>query len=306
MLIQGARILVKGAISLAKKLKISDLVVGLTIVSLGTSFPELVINLTASINGNSQIAIGNILGSNVANLLLILGVSALVYPLKVQKSTILSEIPFSIVAILLVGYLANIDFLDTSHHLYLGRLDGCIMLLFFFLFMAYIYSLSSDQPNTTSEDHAEITSTRKAFLWIFLGCAALFLGGRWVVNGAVSVATTLGLSESFIGLTIVAIGTSLPELVTSVTAALKKSTDLAVGNVVGSNIFNLLLILGLSAIIKPLPFTVASNTDIMTIVFSSVLLLFALTLNKGSIKRWFGWVSLVVYLAYILFLVSRG
>lgn len=180
--------------SIAKKYKISDLVIGLTVVSFGTSLPELVINLLASINGNSQIAIGNIMGSNVANILLILGVSALISPLTVQRSTILSEIPFSLTATVLVGYLANIAFLEANSGLYLSRIDGGVLLFFFFLYLAYVYSISNELKDPDPRPDSDLMSSRKAVLWILLGCVALFLGGRWVVDGAISIAQLFNMS----------------------------------------------------------------------------------------------------------------
>lgn len=309
LLIKGADLLVSGASSIAMKFNISEMIIGLTIVSFGTSLPELLVNVTASLNGNPGIAIGNIFGSNIANILLILGISAIIKPLPIQKNIYFSEIPFSLIATLLVGFLANAALFSDVKTLTLSGIDGVILLAFFALFMGYIYAVhksSSSQQDTLEDIHKDI-SMRKSVGMIVVGLAGLYFGGEWVVTGAVKIAQIFGLSETFIGLTIIAIGTSLPELVTSAIATLKGNTDMAVGNVVGSNIFNLLWILGISAVIRPLPFDVASNSDIMMIIASSALLLFAVSVGKGAkIVRWEGILFLIVYALYIYFLILRG
>ncbi|MFH1049787.1 MAG: calcium/sodium antiporter [bacterium] len=327
LLMKGADILVDGASSLAKRMHVSNLIVGLTIVAFGTSTPEFFVNIFASIDGNAGIGIGNIFGSNIANVLLVLGVASIIYPLPVQRNTVLSEIPFSLTAVILVGFVANtVIFFDTSSYtksiyqsLYISRLDGIFLLLFFFLFLGYIFKITNEQSyqekiddimgkkHEESEPEMKIFSLTKSTIYIIVGITALFVGGQWVVDGAVLISKSFGLSDSFIGLTIIAVGTSLPELVTSATAAYKKNTDIAVGNVVGSNIFNLLWILGISAIIKPMPFDVISNIDIMVVILSSAMLLFAMTLGKKYVlERWNGIIFLVVYIAYIVFLIDRG
>ncbi len=308
-LIKGADLLVSGASSIAMKFNISEMIIGLTIVSFGTSLPELLVNVTASLNGNAGIAIGNIFGSNIANILLILGISAIIKPLPIQKNIYFSEIPFSLIATLLVGFLANAALFSDVKSLTLSGIDGLILLAFFALFMGYIYVVhksNSSQQDTLEDIHKDI-SMRKSVGMIVIGLAGLYFGGEWVVIGAVKIAQVFGLSETFIGLTVIAIGTSLPELVTSAMATFKGNTDMAVGNVVGSNIFNLLWILGISAVIRPLPFDVASNSDIMMIIASSALLLFAVSVGKGAkIVRWEGVLFLIVYVLYIYFLILRG
>lgn len=309
LLIKGANWLVEGATAIARQLEISDLVIGLTIVSLGTSMPELTVNILASMGGSADIAIGNVLGSNIANVLLILGLSAVFAPLPVQRSTVIAEIPFSLVAALLIGFLANISLgHDEKSTLMLSRIDGAIILFFFLLFMLYIYDMSRrETPVTSTQPSVANDPMWRSVLWILGGMLALFLGGKWVVDGAVHLAQMMGMSEAFIGLTIVAVGTSLPELVTSVIAARKGSTDIAVGNVVGSNIFNLLFILGISAIIRPLPFQVLSNTDILIIVFSSTLIIMAMvTARRLYILRWHGIIFVLLYGLYIGYLMGRG
>jgi cation:H+ antiporter len=307
-LIKGADVLVAGSSSIAKRYGLSDMVVGLTIVSFGTSLPELIINILSSMQGQSELAIGNVFGSNVANLLLILGITALICPLPIKRNTILTEIPFSLIATLLVGFLANATLMDNRTELYISRVDGGILLFFFMLFMAYIYNIARTNKDEVIPDEIEADMPMgKAILYIILGIAGLFLGGKWVVDGAVYAAQSFGLSESFIGLTVVAIGTSLPELVTSAMAAYRRNIDIAVGNVVGSNIFNLLWILGISAIINPLPFDVVSNSDIVMMIFASTLLIITMPLGKkNTIDRWNGTLFLVVYVSYIGFLIYRG
>ena len=300
--------LVSGASSLAKRFNISDMVVGLTIVSFGTSLPELIINIFSSMQGQSELAIGNVFGSNVSNLMLIIGVTAIICPLPIKRNTILTEIPFSLIATLLVGFLANAVLIGDKTSLYISRLDGGILLFFFVLFMAYIYNIAkTNKDEVIQEEEEPMMAIPKSLLYMALGGMGLFLGGKWVVDGAVSIAQSFGLSESFIGLTIVAIGTSLPELVTSAMAAFRKNIDIAIGNVIGSNIFNLLWILGISAVINPLPFNVVSNSDIMVMIFASTLLVVVIPIGKkNTIDRWNGIFFLFIYVAYIVFLVQRG
>lgn len=308
LLVKGADILVAGASAIARKYQVSDMVVGLTIVSIGTSMPELIVNILSSLQGQSDLAIGNVFGSNVANLLLILGVTAIICPLPLKRSTILTELPFSLIATLLVGFLANAKLFDNFEDLHISRSDGYILIFFFLLFMVYIYNVAkTNKDEMIEEQEAPVMSMVRAILYIVLGVAGLFLGGKWVVDGAVKIAQNLGLSESFIGLTVVAIGTSLPELVTSATAAYRRNIDIAVGNVVGSNIFNLLWILGLSAIIHPLPFSVLSNYDILMMIFASTLLILVLPFGtRNAIGRKGGFFFLLVYFCYVAFLIMRG
>ncbi|MFH1320351.1 MAG: calcium/sodium antiporter [Bacteroidota bacterium] len=307
ILIKGADILVSGSASVAKRFNVSDLVVGLTIVSFGTSAPELIVNIIASINGSADIAIGNVFGSNIANILLILGVSALICNLPIQRNTVLSEIPFSLSAALLVGFIANASLFNEGEYLTISRYDGVILLGFFLLFMAYIFKVSKENNRKGNNSKIKELPLGKSVVFIVFGIVGMFLGGKWVVEGGVEIARLFGLSESFIGLTIVAVGTSLPELVTSAMAAYRRNADIAIGNVVGSNIFNLLWVLGVSAVINPLPFDVLSNTDILMVVFSSALLIIVMPFGKKNvIERWNGIVFLLIYAGYIGFLVQRG
>ncbi len=307
LLIKGADFLIKGATKIAYRYHVSDIVIGLTIVSLGTSLPELIINLFASFKGNAPIAIGNIFGSNVANVLLILGLSAIFNPLPLKKNTIYSEIPFAIIAALLVGFLANAAFSDTETHLIIDRADGAILMFFFLMFMLYIFKIARKNNEEAQFARIDESSLKKPVGFIIFGMVMLFFGGEWVVNGASKIASDMGLSQEFIGLTIVALGTSLPELVTSVIAAKNKSVDIAVGNVIGSNIFNLLWVLGISALIKPLPFDVINNIDILVMVFSTTIIILALGLDgKNRINRFSGIIFILLYATYIYYLFIRG
>ena len=306
-LIKGAGFLVDGASSLAKKLKISNLVIGLTIVAFGTSAPELFVNLFASLNGTTDIAIGNIIGSNVVNTLFILGIVAVIYPLKVGSGTVWKEIPMSLLASVMVLIMANDLFVDGVDFNTLTRSDGFALIAFFIIFLYYTFGIaqkgSADQEQIAIKTYSGWTSASL----IVLGFSGLVIGGQWIVDGATAIAASFGLSDALIGLTIVAIGTSLPELATSAVAAYKKNSDIAVGNVVGSNIFNIFWILGISSIIKPLPFAPELNFDLWVVVGASVLLFLWMFLGKRhTLERWQGAIFIALYIAYIATIVVRG
>jgi cation:H+ antiporter len=304
LLIKGANLLVDGASSVGRKLNISDLVIGLTIVAFGTSSPELFVNIFASIKGNTDIAIGNILGSNIANIFLILGVSAVIFPLTVGKGTVWKEIPLSLLAALLLGVMANDRLIDNSDTSTLSRIDGLVFLAFFIIFMYYSFGIAKRIEGIDDHMPQKQYGLLKSLLLIIAGLAGLGAGGNWIVGSAVHIASRLGVSQSLIGLTIVAVGTSLPELATSAVAAYKKNAEIAVGNVIGSNIFNIFFVLGLSAIIKPLPFNPGNNIDIGVVILASLLLfLWMFTGKKRSLDRWEGIIFLILYCSYITFLV---
>lgn len=306
LLILAADWLVAGASSLAKKFNISDLIIGLTIVSFGTSAPELIINVISSSQGESDLAIGNIIGSNISNIMLILGVTAIIVNIPVQKNTIVSEIPFSLTAALLFGFLANANLFADGSKMMISRYDGYILLFFFVLFLFYIIYMAKQNQDIDSDEIGDLKPP-KALLFVVIGMIGLFFGGKFVVDNAVEIAKSWGMTDTFIGLTIVGVGTSLPELVTSAMAAIRNNADIAVGNVVGSNIFNLLWILGITSVINPLPFNVASNSDILVIIFASALLiLFMLVGKRYTIERWQGFLFLLGYAAYIYYLIERG
>lgn len=303
-LIKGANLLVDGSSSIAKKRGVSDLVIGLTIVSFGTSAPELIVNVFASVQGNADIAIGNVLGSNIMNILLILGVTSLLCPLKVHNQTIWKEIPFSLLAALVIGIIAN-DYIFNNGISSLALGDGLILLLFFSIFLVYVFEISK-KGKIDAIETGNISPTR-ASIYVIIGLIGLVAGGKMVVDGAVDIARAMSISESIIGLTIVAIGTSLPELVTSVIAALKKNADMAIGNVIGSNIFNIFFILGISSVINPIPYNAYSNTDILFTIFASFLLFIVMFVGKKHIlERSQGAAFLLVYLIYTILLFYRA
>lgn len=306
--IKGAGLLVDGASSIAKKFNVSNLVIGLTIVALGTSSPELVVNIISSLNGSTDIAIGNILGSNIFNTIFILGIIAIFYPIKVTKGTVWKEIPFSLLAALMVGIMSADILLEGRVFSEISRIDGIVLLFFFIIFIYYTFGISKDiSGEMPSDEQPKIFSNWKSIMFILLGLAGLVIGGKWVVDGAVFVATKFGMSQSLIGLTIVSIGTSLPELVTSVVAAMKKNVDMAVGNVVGSNIFNVFFVLGTSATIKSLPFNTSSMVDVGMATLASLLLFFFMFIGKKhTLERWQGFLFVLIYISYIIYIVVRG
>lgn len=297
VLIVGANGLVNGASSLAKRNRVSDLAIGLTIVAFGTSAPELVVNVIASGGGHSEIVLGNILGSNNFNLFIILGISALIFPIAVQSSTIWKEIPISILSALVFLFLATNFFSSGSQ--FVSRFDGIILLIGFFLFLYYVFtSLKSGEVEIES---FSTTSLGKTWLLIVLGLGGLILGGKLIVDNSIFIATELGLSQKIIGLTIIAAGTSLPELITSIVAAIKKNSDIAIGNVIGSNIFNLLLILPISSFVHPISYDSKFTTDVFILIGGTIFLLLAMWLGRRRVlDRWEGAVILVFYIAYTI------
>ncbi len=317
LLVKGADWLVDGASSLAKRIGISDLSIGLTVVAFGTSMPELVVNITSSLSGATDIAIGNVVGSNTANILLILGVAALITNISVQTSTVWKEIPFALLASVVLYFMANDALLDGGIA-ELTRSEGLVLISFFFIFLWYIAGMRKADPPGQDEG-VRIRGFWASCGFVVAGLTLLVGGGKLTVDGAVTIAKALGVSQALIGFTIVAVGTSLPEFATSVVAARKGRADIAVGNIVGSNIFNIFWILGVSAVIAPLPFQPAMNVDLLVTVGATVMLFFAV--HTGFIhKRLFFWkqkenhvieridgvLMLLAYGAYIAFLTWRG
>lgn len=302
LLIKGADWLVEGASTIARKKKISDLAIGLTIVAFGTSAPELVVNVVAAVQDHQDIVFGNIIGSNNFNLLVILGIAGLITPLVVQSSTVYKEIPISLFAAIVLFVLAN-GFL--SQQSVLSRLDGMVLLVFFGLFLFYVYKQLKRDPEKMEIKEVNM-SVAKIWGFIIVGLAALVIGGRLVVTSAVDMATAMGVSEKLIGLTIVAAGTSLPELATSVVAALKKNNDIAVGNIIGSNIFNIFFILGVTSVIRPIAFDPVFNTDLYLLFGGTVFLFVAMfTLGNKKLDRWEAAILLGVFIAYTAFLINK-
>ena len=301
-LIFGANWLVDGASSLAKKYNIPDLIIGLTIVAFGTSAPGLVVNSVASIDGLSDIVLANVIGSNNFNLFIILGIAGLIYPISVRSSMVRKEIPISLTVVLLLLLLANNFYLGGT--LAVSRWDALILLVCFAGFLIYLFK------NMKSEHPEEITDTEKSNfkIWtlIALGLTGLIGGGKLVVDNSIGIATDLGISQKIIGLTIIATGTSLPELLTSVVAALKKNSDIAIGNVIGSNIFNVLLILSVSSLVNPIQFNAVFNQEFLILIGGTVFLMLAmLTGKRKMLDRWEAFLLLGFYLSYTVYLVSK-
>lgn len=286
MLVKGADWFVDGSSSIATKFKIPQLVIGLTIVAMGTSAPEAAVSITAAIKGSADITVGNIVGSNILNILIILGICSVITTLSVAKSTIRAEIPIMIAITLLLlglGYDGEIVFWE-----------GIILLLAFVAYLTYVFFISK---NNTAQEETKELSIVKALVFTVIGLVLIVWGSDVTVDAATKIAKQLGLSERFIGLTIVALGTSLPELFTSVLAARKGNADIAIGNIVGSNIFNILFVVGISAVIIPVPFASGFRFDTLVAVFAAVLLLVC-PIKDRKLKRWAGILMLLCYAAY--------
>ena len=304
LVIKGADLLVDGASSLAKRLKVSELAIGLTVVAFGTSAPELVVNIIASFQHHDEVVFGNIIGSNIFNLLMILGISGIIYPITVQVKTVWKEIPFSMFAAVLLLILVNDSFLFDSSDA-LRRTDGIILLVFFLVFLIYVF-LDMRGEHTENQGEIKVFPPARTVLYVILGFTGLIFGGRLVVTHAVSIAKQLSVSEKLIGLTIVSVGTSLPELATSAVAAYKRRSDLAMGNIIGSNIFNICLILGISALVSPVKFNPLLNTDIFVLLVATLFLFVAMfTGKRKKLDRWEAALLLVFFAGYMVFLIWR-
>ncbi len=305
-LIKGADLLVDGASAVAHRYNISDLVIGQTIVSNGTSAPALVDNIIASFSGSADLAVGNILGSNIANILLILGIAALIAPLGVQENTVYKEIPLSFLAVVVLAVLANAALFatDGAAQNVLTQGDGFILISFFIIFIYYTYGLiktGGQLEDDDDEDDPEDLGMGRSMLYIALGLLGLFFGGQWIVEGATLISRQMGLSEALIGIAVVGVGTSLPEVAASAMAAYKGKADLAVGNVVGSNLFNVFWVLGISSMIRPIPYDVAINGDMLMAIFAS-LCLFVFLWGRPTFRlhRRRGTLFLLFYVTYLV------
>lgn len=311
LLIKGADFFVDGSSSVAKILKVPTIIIGLTVVAFGTSMPELSVSVTAALRGSNDLAVSNVLGSNIFNLLVVLGCCALVKPVAAKWSLLKKEFPFSIL-ITIILLLVDSDFsimkiLDGNQGFVLGRWAG---LLFLILFVLYIYATvksalrSRAEAKDMEEEEYKTMSPLKSGVYIVIGLIGIVWGGNLVVDSASNIALTFGWSQTFIGLTIVALGTSLPELVTSVVAARKGENDLAVGNVVGSNIFNILLILGISSFITPITLDVTAVYDTIILIIASIVV-YVSAISKREIQRKEGILFLVCYFAFFLYVFMR-
>lgn len=308
LLVKGADFFVDGSSSVAKKLRVPSLIIGMTIVAMGTSLPECSVSISAAIARNTGVAVGNAVGSNIFNLMVVCGICALFCPLTVDKKTLRREFPFSVFVAILLLVLGWIS-------MELGRWDGIMLVLFFALFLFVMVTSALEARKNggkasvsasadAGEEEYKILPVWQCIIYIIGGAAAIAWGGDMVVDSASIIAKTFGMSQNLIGLTIVAFGTSLPELVTSVVAAKKKEVDMALGNVIGSNIFNILLVLGVAATISPMAFNMENVIDILVLVVMSVIVLcFAWT--KEKIVRWEGAVMLALYAAYMGYICIR-
>ena len=306
LILLGANGLTDGAAAVAKRFHISDLVIGLTIVALGTSAPELVISTMAALGGSAEMAIGNVVGSNIFNVLAIIGVTAMAMPIKVGEGTMSKEIPLVILCSFVLAFMANDVILDGGSRNIISRIDGLVLLGFFLIFMRYTFAIARSGNAEEEETKIKEMPIWKSALFIAGGLAGLIYGGQLFVDGASGIASSLGVSESIIGLTIVAGGTSLPELATSVTAALKKNPGIAIGNVIGSNLFNILFVLGCSATISPLSMGGINNVDMAVLIGSAILFwLVGWFFKKRTITRGEGALLVICYIAYTAYLIAQ-
>lgn len=304
LILVGANILTDGAASVAKRFHISSLVIGLTVVAFGTSAPELTVSVVSALKGSGDMAIGNVVGSNIFNTLMIVGCTAAIVPLSMNRGTLSKEIPLCILASVVLFILGNEVLLDGAAANSISRSDGLLLLCFFSIFLGYTFAIARNPEAGSDETPVKMMPIWRASVYIVAGLAGLVYGGDFFVSGASDIARKLGVSESVIGLTLVAGGTSLPELATSIVAALKKNAEMAIGNVIGSNLFNIFLVLGCSATIHPLTMRGIDDIDLGALIGSSVLLyLFGLFFKKRTITRWEGIFMALCYVGYTVYLI---
>ena len=321
LILLGANGLTDGAASVAKRFHIPGIVIGLTIVAFGTSAPELTVSVSSALKGSADIAIGNVVGSNIFNTLMIVGCTALFAPIVITRNTLQKEIPLCILSSVVLLICANDVLLDGSKENVISITDGLLLLCFFAIFLSYTFAIASHRPekgmqglqeNAPTQETTETEEIKQLPMWrsvlyIIGGLAALIGGGSLFVDGASGIARSLGVSESIIGLTLVAGGTSLPELATSIVSALKKNPEIAIGNVIGSNLFNIFFVLGCAASITPLHLTGITNFDLLTLVGSGILLwLFGLFFAKRTITRIEGSIMILCYVAYTIILIYQS
>ncbi|MST73740.1 calcium/sodium antiporter [Roseburia sp. MUC/MUC-530-WT-4D] len=308
-LVKGADAFVEGCSSIAKRFQVPSLIIGMTIVAMGTSLPETAVSITASVTGNNALAVSNAVGSNIFNLMIVVGVCAILTPVAVRRETLKIDFPFSIVCAALLLVLGAIGMM-------LGHVDGAIFIVLFALFI--LYMIKSAQKSRKDNKDMDVEETEfaleveeiqimpmpKSIIFIVLGCVAIALGSDWVVDGATTIAEAMGVSQTLIGLTVVAFGTSLPELATSIMAAKKNEVDMALGNAIGSNIFNILMVLGIAAAISPMAFITENIIDIVILMaFSAIVWIMAWTKNELSKKE--GWVMVILYAVYVVYICMR-
>lgn len=313
LLLVAADLLVDSSVAIAQRARVSNFIIGLTIVGMGTSAPELFVSISSALSGHGDIAMGNVIGSNIANIFLILGVSATILPFTIKREVSRRDIPFGIIAALLLLLLANDALLPGIAENTLSRIDAIFMLVLFFAYMCYTIVIKGRNPQQTiaeadEETKSKLTGRHPALLWTIAlaSLAGLIYGGNLFLDSAQNLARAWGMSEAVISITIVAVGTSLPELITSITAALKKNPELALGNVIGSNVFNILMILGVAGTIKPMTFTSVSLVDYVVMLVAAVMTyLVVFTFGKHRFDRIEGVIFLLCYVAYTIYLLLR-
>ena len=307
LILLGANGLTDGAASVAKRFNIPSIVIGLTIVAFGTSAPELTVSVSSALKGSADLAIGNVVGSNVFNTLMIVGCTALFAPIAVTRNTLIKEIPLCILSAIVLFICANDILLDGSSENVISITDGWVLLCFFAIFLSYTFAIATGVNQAEEGEEIVQMPIWKSVLYIAGGLAGLIIGGNFFVDGASGIARNLGVSESVIGLTLVAGGTSLPELATSIVAALKKNPEIAIGNVIGSNLFNIFFVLGCSASITPLHLAGINNIDLLTLIGASLLLwLVGVFFGKRTITRIEGSLMVLCYVAYTAFLIYQA
>jgi len=296
LVLWGADRLTDGAVALADRMGISQVVIGLTVVAMGTSMPEFTISLLSAIKGTTGLAVGNVIGSNIFNSLLIVGTSAVVAPMLILKSTVRKDIPFALVASMMLYLLSQ----DGQ----ISRWDAAILFVFFMIFMTITIKESKSADSKKEDTQIKSIKVWKAVAFLLIGLTGLILGSNIFVNGATKLATTLGVSDAVIGLTIVAGGTSLPELATSVVASRKGNSGIAIGNVLGSNVFNILMILGITGLITPMSIHGITQVD-LTMLVVSMILLWLFSFTKYKIERWEGAILSILFIGYIVYLILQ-
>ena len=308
-LVKGADAFVEGCSSIAKRFQVPSLIIGMTIVAMGTSLPETAVSITASVTGNNALAVSNAVGSNIFNLMIVVGVCAILTPVAVRKETLKIDFPFSIVCAVLLLVLGAIG-------MTLGHVDGALFIVLFVIFILYMIKSAQNSRKDNKDmgveeaeyaleaEEIQIMQVPKSIIFIVLGCAAIAFGSDWVVDGATTIAEAMGVSQTLIGLTVVAFGTSLPELATSIMAAKKNEVDMALGNAIGSNIFNILMVLGIAAAISPMAFITENIIDIVILIaFSAIVWIMAWTKHELSKKE--GWVMAILYAVYVVYICMR-
>lgn len=308
-LVKGADAFVEGCSSIAKRFQVPSLIIGMTIVAMGTSLPETAVSITASVTGNNALAVSNAVGSNIFNLMIVVGVCAILTPVAVRRETLKIDFPFSIVCAVLLLALGAIG-------MTLGHVDGALFIVLFVIFILYMIKSAQNSRKDNKDmgveeaeyaleaEEIQIMPVPKSIIFIVLGCAAIAFGSDWVVDGATTIAEAMGVSQTLIGLTVVAFGTSLPELATSIMAAKKNEVDMALGNAIGSNIFNILMVLGIAAAISPMAFITENIIDIVILIaFSAIVWIMAWTKHELSKKE--GWVMVILYAVYVVYICMR-